>query len=746
MLRRTSIVVALIGAAVIAGHAQRGRFVQNVGLTPLNVGEVLDTSRAPGSPASRAKSIVEAAIRDDGRIGATRSAVPGRVIVRFRASATAAARTAAVRAVSRTGAIAQRPSYADFDLIRIDAADDPELIAAALKAQHADTVENAQAAYRLKPMFRPNDPLYATRQWNLPYLNLEPAWDIQPSAGSDIIVAVLDSGMAYRSALITTSIPGFTDGGQDYPPLNNVTIPFAAANQLVNTSNANRIVSPHDFVWDDDVPLDFDGHGTHIAGTIGQITNDNTGPAGVAFNVRLMPLKVLNGAWDDLLGSPYFATDDLVAIAIRYAADHGAKILNMSFGRSVGGPAFVIEDAIRYAVGRGAFVAISAGNEYQEGNPVSWLAEICPRINGAMSVAAIDRNRGHASYSTAGPYVEIGAWRRSSDRRLCAGRRPDRAADVRFHVHGHLSATALAIWTAPIRRLRLPGIWWNVDGDGARRRRRSDPDAARHHQPGGDRRRAAADRRRSRHAWARQLLRLRASQRPQRHVRDRSSQVRTAILALFLISWSTAVSAQNAPAVALRPYFELSRQKFSADHTFENVFGETSASFWGAGLQVVFWESRIYAETGLSRLTASPLEGERVFVSGNSVFKLGIPLRSTIKPWKVAGGYRFHLSPLVIPYAGAGFASYSYSEESDFAAAAENFEADGTGALYQFGVEVRVHRWVGVTVGAERTSVTGILGNGGLSGLYTSGGLDGGRDGEDDLGGWAFQFRVVVGR
>lgn len=222
--------------------------------------------------------------------------------------------------------------------------------------------------------------------------------------------------------------------------------------------------------------------------------------------------------------------------------------------------------------------------------------------------------------------------------------------------------------------------------------------------------------------------------------------MRTAILALFLISWSTAVSAQNAPAVALRPYFELSRQKFSADHTFENVFGETSASFWGAGLQVVFWESRIYAETGLSRLTASPLEGERVFVSGNSVFKLGIPLRSTIKPWKVAGGYRFHLSPLVIPYAGAGFASYSYSEESDFAAAAENFEADGTGALYQFGVEVRVHRWVGVTVGAERTSVTGILGNGGLSGLYTSGGLDGGRDGEDDLGGWAFQFRVVVGR
>jgi serine protease len=409
MFPRIPIVVALIGAAAIATHAQRGgRFnVQDVGVTALNVGEVLDTSRAPGSPASRARAIVRAAIRRDGRIAAAQSAVPGRVLVRFRTAATAAARAAAVGAVSRSGTIAQR--YADFDLIRIDAADDPEAVAAALRSRHGDVVENAQASYRWKAMFKPNDPLYATRQWNFPYVNLEPAWDIQSSAGSNIIVAVLDTGMAYRSASFTTSIPAFTDGTQVYPPLNNVTIPFAAADQLVNGSHANRIVAPHDFIWDDDLPLDFEGHGTHVAGTIGQITNDNTGPAGVAFNVKLMPLKVLDGDWDYLLGSPYFATDELVAIAIRYAVDHGAKILNMSLGRTVGGPAFVVEDAVRYAVGRGAFVAIAAGNEYDNGNPVSWLAELCSRINGAMSVAAIDRNRGHASYSTAGPYVEIAA-------------------------------------------------------------------------------------------------------------------------------------------------------------------------------------------------------------------------------------------------------------------------------------------------------------------------------------------------
>jgi len=410
MFRRSPIVVALIAAAAIATHAQRGgRFnVQDVGLTPLNVGELIDTSRAPGSPASRATAIVKAAIRDDGRLAAAQSAVPGRVIVRFRAAATPAARAAALRAVSRSGAIAPRPSFADFDLIRIDAADDPEAVVVALKAQHADVVENAQATYRWKTMFRPNDPLYATRQWNLPYLNLEPAWDIQPRAGSDITVAVIDSGMAYLSGTITTSIPSFAVGTQVYPALNNVSIPFAAADQLVNASNANRVVSPHDFIWDDDTPLDFEGHGTHVAGTIGQITNDNTGPAGVAFNVKLMPIKVIDGVWDFLLGSPNFATDDVVARAIRYAVDRGAKVLNMSIGRS-GPPSFIIEDAIRYAVGRGAFVAVAAGNEYLEGNPVSVLAEICSRINGAVSVAAIDRNKQHASYSTAGSYVELAA-------------------------------------------------------------------------------------------------------------------------------------------------------------------------------------------------------------------------------------------------------------------------------------------------------------------------------------------------
>jgi serine protease len=257
-------------------------------------------------------------------------------------------------------------------------------------------------------MLTPNDPLYTQRQWNFPMLNLEQAWDIQPDAGSEIIVAVVDTGMAYRAATITANLPAFDIGLGPYPALGPMTIPYAAATQLVNAARQSRIIAPYDFIWDDNSPLDFDGHGTHVSGTIGQITNDSIGPAGVAFNVRLMPVKVIDSVWDFLFGSPNFATDDVLARGIRYAVDRGAQVVNLSVGRD-GPPAFVVEDAVRYAVSRGAFVAVASGNMFDEGNPVSVLAEICSRVNGAVSVGAIDRNRAHAPYSSAGPYVELAA-------------------------------------------------------------------------------------------------------------------------------------------------------------------------------------------------------------------------------------------------------------------------------------------------------------------------------------------------
>ena len=83
-----------------------------------------------------------------------------------------------------------------------------------------------------------------------------------------------------------------TTGGPIYPALGTVDVPFAAAPEL-GASGSSRFVAPHDFIWDDNLPVDLDGHGTHVSGTIGQLTNNSIGVAGMAYNVRIMPVKVI---------------------------------------------------------------------------------------------------------------------------------------------------------------------------------------------------------------------------------------------------------------------------------------------------------------------------------------------------------------------------------------------------------------------------------------------------------------------
>ena len=427
-------VLAAVAAATIALMAQApvvpGGLLavdMGVGLPAVDQGALLDDSHTPQNQSTLKRAALHEVMH---REGAGASGIPyarGRVIVKFRDSASAAGRRDAVSTAAAGAALDVRPSYANFDVVTFDPSEDAE--AAAQRLSQRDDVEYAQPAYRVRPNFVPNDPYYKSSasftpgQWNLPLIGLESAWDIQPQAGSAITVAVLDTGLAYDDATITANLPAFRDdNGVLYPALGTVTIPYAAATQIVKPG---RIVAPHDFIWDNNRPLDFDGHGTHVSGTIGQLTNDGLLTAGVAFNVKLMPVKVIDSFWDDLLGAPNFATDAVVARGIRYAADNGAKIINMSIGRT--GPpntAPVVEDAMRYAVGKGVFIAVSAGNDFEDGNPREIFGEIASRLAGVVSVAAVDRRaetgdhhcKGtsnspecHAYYSSSGPWVELSA-------------------------------------------------------------------------------------------------------------------------------------------------------------------------------------------------------------------------------------------------------------------------------------------------------------------------------------------------
>jgi serine protease len=367
----------------------------------------LDAPREPAGRGTRGKALVQ---RADG-VAVPQLFLPGSLIVKFRDDAPQAAVFSTLREVG--GSSLERPSYADFDIVTIPATADPEAVAAELRAR--PDVVYAQPRYINRPMFRPNDTFY-NRQWNFPALDMERAWDIQPQAGSEITVAVLDSGVAFCAGTLRYN-SNFSfrlePGGPLYPPLGLVDVPFAAAPELAAAAPcdapASRFVRPRDFIWDDALPVDLDGHGTHVSGTLGQITNNSSGVAGMAFNVRIMPVKVIDETWDFIFGSPNVGTDDTVARGVRYAADNGAQVINMSIGRTGGGPSTVVDEAIRYAVSRGVFVAIAAGNSGDTNNAPSRSAESAPSIAGMVAVAAVGRSLDRAYYSTTNTYVEIAA-------------------------------------------------------------------------------------------------------------------------------------------------------------------------------------------------------------------------------------------------------------------------------------------------------------------------------------------------
>ena len=119
-------------------------------------------------------------------------------------------------------------------------------------------------------MFVPNDPLYDTLQWNLPLI--EPGTRVGHPAGGrvdDHRRGARHAASPIPNATITATIPRVfdDDGNVLYPALGRVTIRYSAAPQVVALADLGRFVAPRDFIWDDDDPLDFDGHGTHVSGT-----------------------------------------------------------------------------------------------------------------------------------------------------------------------------------------------------------------------------------------------------------------------------------------------------------------------------------------------------------------------------------------------------------------------------------------------------------------------------------------------
>lgn len=202
------------------------------------------------------------------------------------------------------------------------------------------------------PDFIPDDPDYF-RQWGPGCIGAETAWDYERLAGRpEVIVAVIDTGIDHTH-------PDLTAG--------------------VDTSLG------YDFVNMDADPMDDHGHGTHCAGIIAGGFNNAVGIAGLQ-NVTLMAVKGLSAAgigWDSVL-----------ARSITYASDHGAKVLSCSWGRLISTK--TLENAVSYAVGKGAVIVAAAGNL---GTQWPHYPAAYPQVIG---VAALEDCNTLASYSNYG--------------------------------------------------------------------------------------------------------------------------------------------------------------------------------------------------------------------------------------------------------------------------------------------------------------------------------------------------------
>lgn len=154
-----------------------------------------------------------------------------------------------------------------------------------------------------------------------------------------------------------------------------------------------KVVAGYNFVDDNYNTKDNNGHGTFVASIAAAETNNNTGMAGVSWQAKIMPIKCVK---DDGTAS-YLA----IAASIRYAADHGARVINLSLGGQY--PSAILEDACKYAFEQGCVIVAAAGNS---ASPVLYPAaydDYC------LAVAATDANDNITSWSNYGPQVDVAA-------------------------------------------------------------------------------------------------------------------------------------------------------------------------------------------------------------------------------------------------------------------------------------------------------------------------------------------------
>ncbi len=239
-------------------------------------------------------------------------------------------------------------------------------------------VENSSAIVPVNlPTRKQGKDLAFDDQWGLQATHISEVWP--NSTGSDVIVAVIDSGSGPNPDLTQNLLPGrsiirgrVTDGADD---------------------------------------VDIVGHGTHVAGIIAAQNNNDIGISGVAPNAKILPIRILDSRGD--------GSESDLALAIRYASDQGAKVINLSLGGRI--QTNGLQSALEYAASKGILVVAAAGNAGPQANTTY------PAGNDlTLAVTAVDQTMNSPSFAQRGTYIDISA----PGINICSSIRYDSSVDV----------------------------------------------------------------------------------------------------------------------------------------------------------------------------------------------------------------------------------------------------------------------------------------------------------------------------
>lgn len=222
-------------------------------------------------------------------------------------------------------------------------------------------VEYAEEDFVAKAVETPNDPLFSS-QWGLSKIKSPFSWDINHGLAS-INIAIVDTGISASHADLGSKIT-------------------KAAN--CTTGSGCVLISP---------AFDDNGHGSHVAGIASSLTNNSTGISGTGYDTNLVSVKVLDNG-----GSGYYSW---VANGIVWAADNGAKVINLSLGGT--SSSTTLYNAVNYAWNKGVVVVAAAGNSNssQRFYPAYY--------SNSIATAATDQNDKKASFSSYGSWVDVAA-------------------------------------------------------------------------------------------------------------------------------------------------------------------------------------------------------------------------------------------------------------------------------------------------------------------------------------------------